>query len=170
MTGATQDNVDIEVVWPGGDSELQAEVVDFWLGQRVLAESEAHHRANEVCCVARCQGTLVAISTARLAWIEQVRAHLYYYRCFVAPEYREQTLAARITVASRDALEQYAQERPDVGAVGVVAVIESDALRSLAAQPVWRRSRLALLGYNANGQQVRVYWFEHARLPLPDGY
>lgn len=49
----------------------------------------------------------------------------------------------------------------------MATIVESPALDLLSRQPVWQApdiNGLALIGYTPTGRQIRVSWFEHARL------
>ena len=49
----------------------------------------------------------------------------------------------------------------------MATIVESSALEEFGKAPVWQSpgvNGLALIGYTAKGRQIRVSWFEHARL------
>jgi hypothetical protein len=41
------------------------------------------------------------------------------------------------------------------------AVIESKELAGREKQPFWPNTRFGVVGYTAEGRQIRVSWFEH---------
>ena len=69
-----------------------------------------------------------------------------------------------ILKASRNVLERWSLEAPQEQVQGVAAVIQAANIEEMKRLPKWPRSGLDLVGYTQDGQQIRVAWFDHARL------
>lgn len=162
-TDATPD-VQMYDVWSQDDPAARQAVVDFWMHHEAIPDvAEAERRSHEICCLGKAGEEIVAVSTVQLTHVQQLKAPLYYYRCFIAPDYRGQRMATAITTRTRDLLEEWSRGRADAG-LGLIATFQSPALRNIARMPV-SPSGLVFIGYDGRGDQVRVYWFEHAQLP-----
>ena len=61
-------------------------------------------------------------------------------------------------------LERWSLEAPQEKVQGVAAVIQADNFEEMKRRPKWPGSGLNLVGYTEEGQQIRVAWFDHARL------
>jgi len=64
---------------------------------------------------------------------------------------------------ARDILERWSIANPDEKLAGMGAVIESKELAGREKQPFWPNTRFGVVGYTADGRQIRVSWFEHFR-------
>jgi hypothetical protein len=125
-------------------------------------------RAEELCLAAYGDGELVGVSTMVLETVPQLRCRLGFRRCLVAPEHRQQGLARKLGINSRALLAQWSQDNPQEKVLGMATIVESQMLDEVSKIPVWPNAPglngLVLVGYTPAGQQVRVSWFEHARL------
>ena len=106
------------------------------------------------------------MSTAQAGRLAQLRARFFFFRCLVDPEVRRRQIARQLAVNSRDALSVWSAQHPEAQMAGMATVVESPLLRELARTPVWPSSGLSLVGYTDNNQQIRVVWFEHARVSI----
>ncbi|HTE78320.1 MAG TPA: hypothetical protein VK653_16500, partial [Xanthobacteraceae bacterium] len=64
----------------------------------------------------------------------------------------------------RELLEQWSKSNPDEKVLGMAAVLENPNFDLLGTRPIWRGADLTLIGYNQLGQQIRLAWFDHARM------
>lgn len=157
--------VQYHAVWPECPPDWQDRVREFWRSQGLLTdEAEIGRRLRQICCLASLSDRLVGVSTARLALIPQLRASFFFFRCAVLPEFRQQGVARALAVRCRDTLSDWSRRNPEAHACGMATVVESPLLSEFAKLPQWPASGLSLIGYTEQGQQLRIVWFEHARL------
>jgi hypothetical protein len=168
MTDATAKTaasaVDVRPAWRLADPQMESDAIAFWRRLGLLrGEVTPEARAKELCTIFYVEGRVAAVSTATLDEMPFIRARLAMLRVAVDPDYRRLHLAVKAMQAGRDFFERWSQETGE-RAHGVGVVIQSPDLREHSRTPKWPRSGLNLIGYTNSGQQIRVAWFEHARL------
>jgi hypothetical protein len=164
-TATTASSVEIRPAWRREDPELERDVIAFWRQLEILPPGVAPEaRAKELCCLGYVGGEVVAVSTAVIEVLPFLRARFALLRIAVNPAHRRRHLAVEIAKASRNVLEQWSLEAPQEKVQGMAAVIQAATLDELKRLPQWPRSGLNLVGYTQDGQQIRVAWFDHARL------
>jgi hypothetical protein len=159
---------EFRTAWTLNDPQLMADAKEFWRELKMLNPAEIERRASELIVVAYNLGKPVAVSTANLAMVEQLRCRCAMYRCAVALDHRRHHLSYQISGRSREVLEQWSLEHPEEEICGMAANIEASQYRSgKQREPMWPEYDLNLnfVGYNNKGQQLRVAWFKHAILP-----
>lgn len=157
-------DVDFRPAWRLDDPQIEADAVDFWRRINILPPGiEPEERAKELICVAYKEGRIVGVHTARLGQVELVRARLAMLRSAVDPAYRTGRVSFGLSMYARDILERWSIANPDEKLAGMGAVIESKELAGREKQPFWPNTRFGVVGYTAEGRQIRVSWFEHFR-------
>lgn len=157
--------VEIRPAWRREDPELERDVVAFWRRLEILPPHVAPEaRAKELCCLGYADGEVAAVSTAVIEVLPFLRARFALLRVAVSPAHRRRHLALDIVKASRHVLEQWSRGAPQEKVQGVAAVIQAANLEERKRLPRWPDVGLDLVGYTDDGQQIRVGWFDHARL------
>ncbi|HVZ70600.1 MAG TPA: hypothetical protein VG891_14145 [Rhizomicrobium sp.] len=158
------DEFDFRIAWRKADPRIENDAREFWRGMRLIAPPEIERRIPELIAAAYVDGRLVAVSTAELSMLPQLRARFAMYRCLVSPEYRRHHLSYRISGFSREVLENWSKENPHEKIVGMAAIIQAREYKIKQREPMWPEYglNLNLVGYNNVGSQVRVAWFKHA--------
>jgi hypothetical protein len=136
----------------------------LWHRLGAVPPEVASDRVKELCAVAYGDGALAGVTTVVLGQMPQLGCRFAFFRCLVAPEYREQEIARKLTVYSRDLLAEWSSNHPDERVLGMAAIVQSPQLDALSRLPVWPASKLTLMGYTESGLQIRIVWFDHARL------
>jgi hypothetical protein len=166
-TTDTLPQIETRAAWRRNDPELERDVVGFWRRLGILPPDVVPEaRAKELCSLTYVDGEVAAVSTATLEVLPHLRARFAMVRIAVAPEHRRRHFAVSLIVAAKGLLEQWSLENPQENVKGVAAFIQAANIEELKRLPVWPRSGLSLVGYTTDGQQIRVAWFEHARLDL----
>ena len=161
-----EDPFTLENVWRDKSEALQEEIVAYWLAQKALPSREqAVQRLPQVIMLLRdAGGAIAAVSTVYRQHNRQLNHPFFYFRCFVSPEQRRKLLAARLIVSVRDFLNARFAAGSDPDVIGMIVEAENEGLNSEHRQAVWPHSGFVFIGLNGRGQQVRVYYFDGARI------
>lgn len=152
----------IEVV-AGQDWRLSDELVRFWTTEGVCGEAAARARVPEAACVLRDHdGSIAGVSTAsphplpflggRLFWVYGLhlrRRDPGALDAMLAATWR--ALAARFDPAAR-------------GPLGLCLLLDDPAERQRRPEAVWADPPLVYGGYLDDGRQIRVGYFDGARI------
>jgi len=161
--------VDLKIipVWREVTPELQAELAAFWLSNKAMADAErANARAKQAVCVLRdADGTLCGVATALVRILPRLRQPMYYFRMFIAPDYRRQQQAMPIFRAACGILEAANAASPE--SLGVLLEVENPDLARIFSHAVGARTGAAFIGYSPRGHQLRVVYFKGAKLFPP---
>ena len=158
---------DIISVWRNVTPELQAELAQFWLSNGAMVDAErANARAMQAVCVVRdAGGALCGVATAMLRILPRLRQPTYYYRQFFAPSFRGQAQALPVFQAACRILEEANRDKPE--SLGVLMEIENAGLATLFSEAIGERTGGVFIGYSPRGFQLRVIYFQGARLFPP---
>lgn len=156
---------DIRPAWRRGDAAIEADAIAFWRRLGILPPYvPPEERARELVAAAYKDGRVVAVSTASLVRLEQVRARLAMLRGAVDPDHRRSHLGFALLLFTRELIERWSMDNPTERVAGLGAIIESPDLIARQKEPFWPMSRFGVVGYAPDGRQVRVSWFEDFRL------
>jgi hypothetical protein len=151
--------------WQQNDAKLTAVAIEFWRHFGALPASVTpEDRVKELCAVAYVGDEVVGVSTIELQHAPRLRCRLGFFRCFVSPQQAHRRIARRLTVCSRELLEQWSKENPQEKILGMATILTNPNFDLLARRPKWGDAKLWLIGYTAKGEQIRLTWFDHARL------
>jgi hypothetical protein len=158
------DPVTLVPAWQRNDGKVANDARRFWQELAALPRgAEVDQRVRELCAAAYVGDELVGVSTIELRLAGLVRCRLGFFRCLVSPKYSDRRIVFKITAYSRQLLEAWSKEHPAEKVLGMAAILESPDFESLAKRPLWPVD-LRLSGYTPDGRQIRLTWFEHARL------
>jgi len=156
-------DVVLREAWRKGDPSIERDAELFWRANRALPHGvDVGNRLSELCAAAYVDGQPLAISTSSIRNVDFLRTRLAMYRVFVSPDARVAKVASKLTLFSRDVLEDWSREHQREVVMGMGAVIQSRALVKNDRAAVWPDSKLTFVGYTQEGYQMRVYWFAHA--------
>lgn len=160
---------DVTPVWKQVTPELRAELLAFWKGNNAIGDpTRAQARADEAVCVARDDdGALVAVSTAVIKVLPRLRQPMYYYRLFFAKSVRGQGQVIPFFNQAREVLQAYNAGLPQPESLGVLLELESRYLDAYYKRAHVPEADSTFIGYSPRGMQLRVSYFEDARLMPP---
>ncbi|HWE98290.1 MAG TPA: hypothetical protein VG248_00670 [Caulobacteraceae bacterium] len=157
--------VEFRPAWRMADARLESDAAAFWIANGLLPPGEtAEGRLPELCVVGYSAGEVSVVSTARLRHIDFLGAKLAMFRCAVAPKFRNSDLAKAITRNARDLLEAWAVQHKDEAVVGMGSVVQGSAWGERVSRAALRSTGLVFIGWTADGEPLRVSWFEEARV------
>lgn len=146
--------------WRADDPEIRRDAVAFWqrLGN-LPAGVTPEERAREVVLAAYSEGRMAGVVTASIGLFERVRARVAMLRGSVGPEFRRSHVGAAMFYQALESLEAWAAANPDERVAGVGGILESRELAGLQRIPCWPTTRFNLIGFTADGRQIRLRWF-----------
>ena len=158
---------DIVPVWRNVTPELQAELAAFWMSHNAIPDAQrANARALQAVCVLRdADGALCGVATAVVKVIPRLRQPTYYFRQFIAPAHRQQQQALPIFRAACVILEAANKAAPE--SLGVLLEVENPDLARVFSHAIGARTGAAFIGYSPRGHQLRVVYFQGAKLFPP---
>lgn len=156
-------------VWKQVTPEIKAEVLEFWRRNHAIGDpGRAQQRADEVVCLARDDdGEPCAISTAVIRVLPRLLQPMYYYRLFLAKSVRGQGQVIPFFNKAREVLQAYNASLPEPESLGVLLELESRYLNAYYKQAHVPEADSTFIGYSPRGLQLRVSYFEGARLMPP---
>ncbi len=160
---------DVTPVWKQVTPELKAELLAFWKENRAIGDpARAEARADEVVCIARgADGALCAVSTAVIRILPRLRQPMYYYRLFFSKTVRGQGQVIPFYNKAREVLQAYNASLPQPESLGVLLELESRYLDAYYKRAYVPEADSTFIGYSPRGLQLRVSYFEGARLMPP---
>ncbi len=165
LDGTAELGVGWRPAWGLNDAAIQADAKALWARLAVLpGRGDLDQRADELVCAAYVNDELAAVATAFVRDIEFLRARFAMFRTVVAPEFRGHSVARKIAGVAREILEQWSYDHPEEKVMGMATVVTNDDINGKPRGAIWRSSGLVLVGYNDRDEQIRVAWFDHARV------
>lgn len=160
-----------EVVRGGLDPQLSDRLVSFWTSRGALAEPEARARLGEVVCVRLdSRDEIVGVNSAYPGPAPLIGRPVWIYRRFLTPE-ADDDAGQDMLVAAHSALEAEFKGSPGEP-LGMCVLVADRALIARRPEAVWPvgpeepepGAGLLFAGYTDDGVQVRISWFEGARI------
>tara|TARA_R110000824_G_scaffold118960_18_gene272516 strand:+ start:38926 stop:39405 length:480 start_codon:yes stop_codon:yes gene_type:complete len=157
------DNVRYVTAWQRNDPKCEADAVSFWQETRMLPpDVDPRQRAKEIVSMAYQGDRVVGVTTAEVAYLEQVRQKFALMRILIHPDLEKSGVSVPLTIHAREVLREWAKANPQEKVAGYAAIITAPGYGQKPVLP----AGLVLIGYNAQGRQVRVYWFDHFRIEI----
>jgi hypothetical protein len=160
---------EITPVWKDVSPDLAAELADLWGRAGAIADpAKAALRAGEAVCIARdTAGALCGVATAALRVLPRLRQPMYGYRQFFAPHFRGGKQAVPFFRHARKVLQEYNATLASPESLGVLVELENPMLAARYDRACMTESGLVFIGYSPRGLQLRVSYFDGARLFAP---
>ena len=157
--------ITFEEVFGKLDQDLAGELIGVWKKFNLLAESESGNtRVKQVVMVVRNKNhEIIGISTAYPIQVEQLKNKLFAFRCMLVPEYRYPGLLTKLTVMTRDFLEEV-HLTYDPYCIGIITEVQNTKLNDHRKEAVYPGSGFTFIGYSKKGFQIRVYYFKGAKI------
>lgn len=162
---------DYRLAWRRDDPALERDALGFWRAGPLPWGVRPEDRVKELCVVAYDEdGALAAVSTAvvrPMPFLDDARFAMF--RVMVAPPYRRRNVSRVILDEIKAKLSVWSAEHPEARLMGVGTVIQSPVLaqsepNSVVRVGLWPRTGMAVVGFAAAGELIRLVWFDHARL------
>ena len=160
---------DIIPVWKHVTPELSAELIDLWGQSKAIADpNNAAIRARQAVCIARdASGAICGVGTAVVRVLPRLRQPMYYYRQFFAPAFRGRAQAIPFLNHAKQILQAHNTALPSPESLGVLLELENGMLAAHYNHAYVAAGNLTFIGYSPRGLQLRVSYFDDARLLAP---
>lgn len=161
--------LDIVPVWRRLTPELEAEIGAFWKQHHAIGDdAEIARRASEVVCLGRdAEGRICGVCTAVVKVLPRLLQPMYYFRMFLAKTVRGQGYVLVFHNQAKAILQDYNARLPQAEGLGLLLELESTFLSAHYKQAYVREADSVFIGYSPRGLQLRVSYFEGARLLPP---
>ncbi len=165
MAVMEQDEFKMEVIWQNITPALSEEICAFWQREGALPNPDlAARRVKQVLVVCRAtdSGDIVGVATAvKMAVPRLLNNVVYYYRHYVAENWRQKQIGTALVRTSRQYLNQRFVSGEDTSAKGLFTVTESPILQKARRQGVSPAG--TFMGVNEKGEHLRIAWFDGAK-------
>ena len=160
--------VTLRNAWRLRDRDIARDAEEFWQKEGLLpSNTDVAERLDELCMAGYDGSRLIALTTARIRHVSFLGVKLVMLRVAVDQALRRNRLATIIQAESRELLEQWSLANPAEEVMGMGTVTQTHAFDERGwSRGYLRSSHLAFVGWTANGEPMRVAWFEHARIPI----
>lgn len=161
-------SLEIIPVWKQITPELKSELVQFWLDHKAIGDAtQAAERVQQVVCLVRSEsGEIVGVSTAHPRIVPRLRQPMYYYRNFIAEDFRGKQLGLPFLQKSREVLQEFNLAQPKPVCLGIILELENKSLAAHRNEAQWPEGP-TFIGYSPKGLHLRVWYFDGVRLFAP---
>jgi hypothetical protein len=165
----TDPSFEIVPVWRNVSPELIAELSGLWAQTGAIADpASAAARGQQAVCIGRdANGAICAVGTAVIRTLPRLRQPMYFYRQFFAPGFRGQRQTVPFFRRACDILQAHDAQLAIPEALGVLVELESALLAARYVHACDPHSGTTFIGYSPRGLQLRVSYFDDARLLAP---
>ncbi|HET6632810.1 MAG TPA: hypothetical protein VFG73_08920 [Rhodanobacteraceae bacterium] len=167
--GADAARLEYVTAWPPAvDSEAAAAISDLWRREGALGTDEAMaDRMRQVVGFARdTHGRAVAVATAVPIIAPHIEQPVYYYRTFVAPDWRQSRAMLTLLRHAMETLKDYARPR-GFPCIGILLELQAPKFAEHGRSASWRNPRFEFIGRSPRGYDLRVHYFRGAKLKPP---
>lgn len=155
----------IETVRGTSRPELSDQLISFWTDHGVLDEPAARRRIDQVVCVLRDPaGGIAATNSVNATQVPLIGGRSFWiYRTFGPSTEAGEAFEEMLLAAFERLRTESAPVEPGCP-VGLCHLLTDRAAMEARPEPVWEPSGLMFAGYTDRGEQVRIRYFEGARI------
>ncbi|UII23801.1 hypothetical protein [Fulvivirga ligni] len=143
-------------------------VIDFWNHLHALPSGvNPEDRVKEVIYVAQNEeGQVIGVTTAVRNVVKKLNnSPMFLFRTLIHPTTRIPGLVDKLAVETKNYLQdQYLAGKTDC--IGIIAAIQNKQLMAAKPEAVWPSTGLTFIGNNKDGSQIRVVYFEKAKISI----
>jgi hypothetical protein len=162
---------EIVPVWKAVTPEVGAGLDALWARKGAIPDGpDRDARASQAVCIARDPAhpdAIDAVGTAVLRVLPRLRQPMYYYRQYFAEAFRGHRQTIPFFNRARQVLQAYNASLARPEALGVLLEIENPMLAKRYDRAVEADAGSVFIGYSPRGLQLRVSYFDDARLLPP---
>lgn len=160
-----QHNVVFQNVWGGVPTADSEQVIRVWDQYGGPAGKEAQERLGQlVFLVKDAEGHVLGMSSARKTYVPHLRNHFFIIRLMVLPGCAVPNLSSQLLISTRDFVESIHGDDTKDPAVGLLMIVQNEAVKKLRNEAIWPASGMVYIGNDKEGHHMRVYYFHGARI------
>jgi hypothetical protein len=151
--------------WQSLTPDTGAAIAAFWQREQAIGDdAAAGKRLPEVVAHAMTDaGDIAAVCTAVAMTLPRIGEPMYYYRCFVGKAWRGSRLAFTLLRHTQHVLEAHAIAH-GFPCIGIVMEMENTRFSEALRRPVWPGLGFVYAGKSGRDLDLRVWYFDGARL------
>ncbi len=139
------------------------QILRLWTERAGLQEIEANRRVQELVLVARERsGKIIGLATAYKGRLDQIHNWVYFYRCFIDPEFRAPALDTQMLYQTKVKLEEKNKVDTESKCVGIALIVHNEIIKRHWNQAVWQGADMMFIGCTAEGNHIRIGYFKNA--------
>ena len=153
------------VDWPAPSAASGDAIRAFWKREGAFNdETQMSARLPQVVMHALTpDGEVAGVCTAVVMTPPHLAQPVYYWRTFVGKAWRSSPLVMMLLKRSRALLEEFARDN-DYPCIGILLELENNRFKEKGRTAVWWNPRFVYIGRSQRGLDLRVFYFEGARL------
>lgn len=143
-------------------AETRQKIIDFWDSLKALPEkTDLEERANQVVFVVDDEnGNTCGVCTVYPGVVPVLGFRMYFFRCLVHPDHRQNHLAAELLLQTRIFLNQVTDPDAPGACKGLIVESENDNVNKVKNETVWPYSGMIYIGKSERGNPVRIIYFD----------
>ena len=160
-------SVELRKAWRRSDPRIERDAELFWQKEDLLASPAAvGDRLGDLCLAGYDGDSLIALTTARIRFIDFLGTKLAMVRTATARDKRRNHLGIYMIARTRELLEQWSADNPaeEVMGMGTITQVRVEGIERAPA--LHEETRLIFIGWTANGEPMRVAWFPHGTVAI----
>lgn len=148
------------------DDGLAAHIIDFWMAEGAMPTREiCAQRVKDVAMIAKQGEEICAVSSLFITPVPTLRTHLYGFRAFVGTKFRYGMAATNLAGNLwRELNTQFAAGELNPRLPGMVYLLQNKGMNRGLSFGISPRTGFFFAGFDSQGQQIRVKWFDKATL------
>lgn len=152
-------------VWPNISESDASDLLAFWKQHNAIPnEEQARARLAQVVLLARdAEGAIAGVCTAYSMTPPQLGQPMYFWRAFIAPQWRSTRLIGTLLSGSCDLLGEHSREH-DFPCIGILLELENERFGKAGRKAEWVHPRFCYIGKSPRGLDVRAHYFRGAKL------
>ena len=160
-------NVELRLAWKQNNPTIERDAELFWRKENLLPQgADTGERLKELCLAGYDGDELIAVSTARIRYIDFLGVKLAMARIATARDKRQKSVGLFLLAQTRKCLEEWSAANPQEQVMGMGTITQTrDWDERGPSHAIGRDSRTAFIGWTANNEQMRVAWFAHGTIP-----
>ncbi len=153
------------VDWPAPSAASGDAIRAFWKREGAFNdETQMSARLPQVVMHALTpDGEVAGVCTAVVMTPPHLAQPVYYWRTFVGKAWRSSPLVMMLLKRSCALLEEFARDN-DYPCIGILLELENNRFKEKGRTAVWWNPRFVYIGRSQRGLDLRVFYFEGARL------
>jgi hypothetical protein len=149
------------LVYGNHNEELDQEIISFWESENALNGPDDYlKRLSDVVFIVKIENKIAAVCSCQLRFVTELNGDFLYYRSFVSQNHRDINLGEKIlkqTYNHFNLSPNFNQKKIK----GIYIIFESDVLNKYVRN--YSHSIGNLIGFEKNGNQIRVQYFTDAK-------